>query len=72
MRAPEGAKYFRFKRGPYSVIVTVLNKGEHVTFDNIIVPVNTSEDIMIKLLDDAETAALAETAKEEEKAWSSS
>ncbi len=64
---------YKFSRGEkYSCIVKVINDGEHVTFDKIIAPMGTSEELLSKLITEAETFALDMNKKEVNKQWSTS
>lgn len=60
---------YKYSRGPdYSCYVTIIN-GEIPVFSNIIKPPTATDEVVAKMLDDAEEEAMKEFTKEEDKSW---
>lgn len=58
-------KIYKFSRGTkYSVYVKIVNGGENIQFERLIVPKGTSKEVSERLLAEAESSALTMHAKE--------
>ncbi len=66
----DNSTVYRFSRGAkYSCLVAVVNNGEHITFSDVVYPVNTPEDVVSRMLDDAEKEAIKAYNEEYESRW---
>lgn len=65
-----GIKVYKFSRGEKFSCYVSITADEHISFTEIVMPVNVEKEVQVKFLDDAEREALKIFNAEKSALWS--